>query len=156
MSRHGYRDDGWDDAEGQWQMIRWRGAVTSALRGKKGQAFLRELIAALDALPEKKLITRALVDHDGCACALGAVALARRMELPPMPDPDLEDYDLEEWWECNMPTFGIADALEKEIMYENDDGGRYGETPEMRWQRMRRWAERHLIEWDDEAASLRS
>src|SRR5262245_16738600 len=36
--------------------MRWRGAVHAAIFGKRGQAFLTELLAALDALPEKKLL----------------------------------------------------------------------------------------------------
>lgn len=51
MSRSGYSDD-----LDSWSMIRWRGAVTSATRGARGQAFFREMLAALDAMPEKKLI----------------------------------------------------------------------------------------------------
>lgn len=36
-----------------WSLIRWRGQVVSAIRGKRGQAFLRELVDALEAMPEK-------------------------------------------------------------------------------------------------------
>jgi hypothetical protein len=46
MSRSGYSDD-----HSEWDLIRWRGAVASAIRGKRGQAFLRELLVALDAMP---------------------------------------------------------------------------------------------------------
>lgn len=41
MSRSGYTDE--DDI---WAMIRWRGAVTSAIRGKRGQQALREWVAS--------------------------------------------------------------------------------------------------------------
>lgn len=44
MSRHGYSDDCHDDILSFGQ---WRGQVASAIRGKRGQAFLKELIAAL-------------------------------------------------------------------------------------------------------------
>jgi hypothetical protein len=37
MSRSGYSDD-----LENWSLIRWRGAVASAIRGRRGQAFLRE------------------------------------------------------------------------------------------------------------------
>jgi len=47
MSRSGYSDD----CDDQWSLICWRGAVKSAIRGKRGQAFLKEMLAALDALP---------------------------------------------------------------------------------------------------------
>ena len=38
-----------------------------------------------------------------------------------------------------MPTFGIAPALAREIVWENDEAGWYDETPESRWKRMRAW-----------------
>jgi len=43
MSRSGYVDNG--DIE-QWDLIRWRGAVASAIRGKRGEE-LRAKIAEL-------------------------------------------------------------------------------------------------------------
>jgi hypothetical protein len=67
MSRSGYSDDC-----DQWDMIRWRGAVASSIRGARGQAFLKEMLAALDALPEPKLIAEEL-ESDGAVCAIGAV-----------------------------------------------------------------------------------
>lgn len=56
MSRSGY-----SEIDDQWATIRWRGQVASVKRGQKGQAFFRELLAALDALPEKRLISGELV-----------------------------------------------------------------------------------------------
>jgi hypothetical protein len=145
MSRHGYSEDCDDDAA-QWSYIRHRGAVTSAFRGKKGQAFFREMLAALDALPEKKLIAGSLVDGDGCACALGAVAKARGLdvsEFVPGDDYDPEAHEGDGFgWLLN-----IADAMGREVMWYNDEGP-FNETPEARWIRMRRWTERQLIEWD--------
>ena len=56
MSRSGYTD--YDDSDfANWNHIRWRGQVASATRGKRGQQFFRDLIAALDAMPTKVLIT---------------------------------------------------------------------------------------------------
>ena len=46
MSRSGYSDD-YEPSN----IAMWRGQVASAMRGKRGQAFLRELIEALDAFP---------------------------------------------------------------------------------------------------------
>jgi hypothetical protein len=57
MSRSGYSDD----CDDQWRHIMWWGAVTSSIRGKRGQAFLREMRDALDAMPEKRLAPDALV-----------------------------------------------------------------------------------------------
>ena len=66
MSRSGYSDDC-----DTWPLICWRGAVASALRGKRGQQFLIELRDALDAMPEKRLIAEQLQDGTGCHCTLG-------------------------------------------------------------------------------------
>ena len=73
MSRSGYSDS--DDFD-YWELNLYRANVERAISGKRGQAFLRELIAALDALPEKKLISESLADADG-VCALGSVARSR-------------------------------------------------------------------------------
>lgn len=145
MSRSGYSDD-WPDDNSGWL---YRGAVASAIRGKRGQAFLRELIAVLDAMPAKRLINGELEitlnspnpyhrqEHYG-VCALGAVGQARGLDMSRL---DPEDPD------TVAAKFDIAPAMAREITYEND--GEFEvrpETPEERWLRMRRWAEHHLAE----------
>lgn len=125
MSRSGYSDD----YENDWQWICWHGAVKRAFRGKRGQAFLKEMLEALDALPEKRLISYELIE-EGEVCALGSVGLRRNMDLS-MLDP--EDY------KHIANTFGIARAMAQEIMYMNDECCFDIETPEHRWQRMRNW-----------------
>lgn len=136
MSRSGYHDD-----LDHWDLIRWRGAVASAIRGQRGQAFLREMLAALDALPEKRLIAGAWVvpdgpgihpDEQGC-CAMGAVALRRGLDLSDVEPYD--DYDRDQV----AKLLGIADALAAEIAHLNDERGRPRETPAERWTRMRQW-----------------
>lgn len=125
MSRSGYIDD----CDDNWELIRWRGAVASAICGRRGQLFLREMLVALDALPEKRLIAGAL--HDGLdVCALGAVAVARGLDVHTV-DPD--DYS------SIAGMFGIAEALTREIEYINDEWAVYDETPEQRYVRMRAW-----------------
>lgn len=169
MSRSGYHDDS-DDL---WASIRWRGAVAAAIRGRRGQNMLRELIAALDAMPEKRLIKGFLVTPQeaskydtfagecsgrvGEVCALGALGLARGIDMTGI---DPEDYY------AIATAFDIAKALAREIEYENDerepmkgesyldDTGRQRwrripETPEERWQRMRDWAAKQIWEWQD-------
>jgi hypothetical protein len=61
MGRHGYTDDSDDVLD----LGRWRAQVSSAIRGKRGQRFLRDVIRALDALPEKRLIKNDLVNEEG-------------------------------------------------------------------------------------------
>lgn len=107
MSRSGYSDDG-----DQWDLIRWRGAVKAAIRGKRGQQTLREIAAALDALPQKELAAESLVTADGEYCTLGALGRARGIDMTPIDPEDRESV---------AQTFGIAGALAAEIMYLNDE-----------------------------------
>ena len=130
MSRSGYTDE----PDSEWQLM-YRGRVASALRGKRGQAFLRELLAALDAMPEKALITDALVCERG-VCAIGAVAQYRGIDVSGV-DPEASDYV--------ASLFDIAEAMACEIAYLNDEHWA-PETPHQRWQRMRDWCLAHLKE----------
>lgn len=155
MSRSGYIDDLGDDDP--LALGRWRAAVNSAIRGKRGQAFLREFIADLDAMPVKRLIAESFAEEGtGEVCSLGVVFAARNLEQPTY-DPDSGDD-----WEVGEDAAGrlqIAGALAHEIIYMNDEGsiGRYEETgdplkprryvpetPEERWMRMRAWAAERL------------
>ncbi len=132
MSRSGYSDD-FDS----WASIRWRGAVASAIRGKRGQAFLREMLAALDALPEKRLIANELEEH-GAVCAIGSVGKARGIDMAKIDPGDRERV---------AGVFDIPFSFACEIMFENDEGTWAQETPEHRFTRMRGWIEKQLIEW---------
>jgi len=130
VSRSGY----FEDMDDQWAHIRWRGAVASAIRGKRGQAFLTEMLAALDALPEKKLVSMEL-ESGGNVCAIGSVGRARGIDMSAI---DPEDYSRV----ANL--FGVAEPLVQEIVWLNDEAGPWKETPEDRFARMRRWVE-HAI-----------
>jgi hypothetical protein len=157
VSRSGYSDD----CDG-WALIRWRGAVKSAINGSRGQAMLRELVQALDALPEKRLAPEALVTADGEYCALGALGRMRGIDLQGI---DPEDR------EAVANAFGISEALAAEIMFLNDEGVvetrtavnfevcgpmrpwehhaklKWETNPkagEMRWAQMRAWAVNNL------------
>jgi hypothetical protein len=165
MSRSGYSDE---EAEpGQFAM--WRGQVLSAMRGKRGQQFFRDLLAALDALPVKRLAQGALEEPDPvCAaatyqaglqpmltpCAIGAVGQARKVDMAWFNPSDAEDDP--DWANQRLSKdFNIASQLAAEVQYANDEGSvgvrvpdpsvswgyRYRpETPEERWARMRAWA----------------
>lgn len=131
MSRSGYVED-----LDHWDLIRWRGAVNSAIKGKRGQAFLRELLEALDAMPRKRLIVHDLLDDEhGDVCSLGCIGQARGIDVG-----KLDPYD----HESLSKTFGIAAALVKEIEFENDDGFWGGSTPENRWKGMREWVAKNI------------
>ncbi len=129
MSRAGYSDDICDN----WQHIMWRGQVASAIRGKRGQAFLRELIDALDTMPEKRLIAHDLQLGSG-VCAIGSVGVRRGVDMSTI---DPED------WDGIAGTFGIAAPLVREIEYMNDEAD-WQDNPEKRWQRVRDWAASNL------------
>jgi hypothetical protein len=135
MSRAGYSDD----IDDNWQLICWRGAVKSAIRGKRGQEFLRRMLAALDALPSKRLIAHEL-EKDGDVCALGSVARVQGMDVSAI---DPGDYD------AVASAFGIPQALVREIEYVNDEYLDHlpssPETEESRFQTVREWVVDHLI-----------
>jgi hypothetical protein len=132
MSRSGYCEDG--DIN-PLELGRWRAQVASSIRGKRGQAFLRELVEALDAMPEKRLIASDL-EHAGNVCAIGSVGLKRGVDMSRL-DP--------EYPEGIAGEFGIAHQLVREIEWLNDEGY-YGQMPEGRWKFMRDWAVSQLIE----------
>lgn len=145
MSRSGYIDD----PDSQWQLIQWRGAVNSAMSGARGQAFFKEMLAAMDAMPIKRLVAHELVEpeelpcsHWGLfksesVCAIGAVGKARGIDMSGI-NP-----------ECAYTVagkFDIAHALACEIVYMNDEAGAHRETPEARFIRMRAWVKSRIHE----------
>jgi hypothetical protein len=141
MSRSGYSDD-----LDNWSLIKWRGRVASAIRGKRGQAFLKEALAALNAMPVKELVSGEL-ETEGQFCTLGVVGRARGFDLT-----QIDTYD----HETLGTKFDIAACLSQEIMYMNDEYARDWEwiTPPgeshakriknpmagaQRWEQMRAW-----------------
>lgn len=132
MSRSGYCDD-WDGDD--WQAALAMGTVASAIRGKRGQRFFRDLVAALDAMPAKRLIANVLIREDSTGfenvCALGALGKARGIDLKPL-DPE-DPHRIGE-------AFDISTTLAREVVYENDEAAGARETPEQRWFRVRAWA----------------
>ncbi|MDA3922724.1 MAG: hypothetical protein PF501_18910 [Salinisphaera sp.] len=141
MSRSGYSDD----IDDRWAFIRYRGAVASAIRGERGQRLLRDLIDALEAMPQKRLIADELENATGEVCALGAIGKRRGVEMAGL-NPDASKRV--------AGTFDIAEALAREIVFENDEicdrkfdpatRGCRDFTPEERWQHIYRWAQSKL------------
>jgi len=132
MSRSGY-----SDCLEQGALNCYRANVERATRGKRGQKFFRDLVAALDAMPEKRLIDGELEEEEGAVCALGALRKAKNVPLEPLRDSD---------WDELGKAFDVAPMLAQEVMFKNDDDFAYHqeETPEQRWTRMRRWAAAQL------------
>jgi hypothetical protein len=126
----------------------WHANLRRAMQSKRGRAFLRELLEALDALPQKRLI-RGAMEQSGEVCALGAVGLKRCMDLDGL---DSRDHDQ------IADAFGIRSMLAQEIAYWHDqgmeacllgltDGGGWTEsTPEDRFTFVRAWVVARLGE----------
>jgi hypothetical protein len=135
MGRHGLSDA--SDSGDVLEFGRWRGAVASAIRGKRGQAFLRELLAAIDSIEPQRLIGDALENEHGEVCGLGAVGRARGLDLKAV---DYEDY------EAVSKLFGINEKLAQEIMWVNDEVISRNDVPAMlgRYQIVRQWVLDHI------------
>lgn len=132
MSRSGYSHN-----LENWSLICWRGQVASAMRGKRGQSFFIDLLAALDAMPDKRLIANNLERPTGEVCALGALGRARGVNMQGL-DPEEPAVV--------AGTFNIAEQLAQEVVYRNDEAGPWKETPEDRFVRMRAWVASHIIQ----------
>lgn len=130
MSRSGYSDDC-----GGWGLIKWRGQVASATRGRRGQRLLGDLLDALESMPEKRLYAGVFDDGKDCVCALGAVARLRGVDAPKI---DADDY----CGDLIAPLLDIARPLAAEVMYVNDEGSAM--TPEERWVEVYGWAREHF------------
>jgi len=96
---------------------------------------MRELIAALDAMPVKELHAHELRTAEGNVCALGAVAQARGLDVSPLDPEDTESV---------AAAFGLPDALTREVVFMNDEIGPRSTSPAERWKWMREWAENKL------------
>lgn len=139
---------GYSDELDQRELAMWRGRVASSIRGKRGQKLLRELLAALDAMPEKRLIREELVDGDGDVCLLGAAARARG--IPNIAAIDPEDHD------SLGKLFNVAPCLIQEIEFANDDEWGGSITPEHRFERMRKWLLENIREANAQTAPSES
>ena len=131
MSRSGYSDE----CDGP-ELNLWRGAVNQAIKGKRGQAFLREALAALEAMPNKRLTTDSLHEPtSGEFCTLGVVGASRGIDLKALEHESPVQIAI---------AFGISRALAAEIMFENDEEWCYPSTPEQRWERMHNWIKNEI------------
>lgn len=132
MSRSGY-----DEGECA-HLDLYRNAVDRAIRGKRGQAFLRELAAAMDAMSVKSLIAGELVAANEGVCAIGAVCKARGLNVA-----TVDAYDPESVGRA----VGIAWSMAAEIAYVNDEmtWNCPNDTGEERWKRVRAWVNEQFI-----------
>ena len=112
---------------------RWERNVRAVFEGKRGQKLLRELEAALLDLPEPRLSQGLVLDlaggaHGVQACALGAIALRRGVEVPDWLNSEGADA-IAEWAQFSLGlTFTAAwrlMELNDEEFSGIDDEGRY-------------------------------
>lgn len=153
--RIGYSDE--EDYPGQFGL--WQGNCQRSLKGKAGQAALRELKAALLALPSKRLIAENLVDAHGEVCAIGALAEFRGEITDEMIGQG--EYDMEEVGiQLGMPRLVAWKVVEMNDLQFNGTQLLWAEgpyrwpaeqpyyyvpvTPEERYERMLSWVQSQL------------
>jgi hypothetical protein len=141
MTRLHYYDDDSDPSQEGLAA----GALRSAIRGKRGQRFIRDLVQALDALPLPELAAGALEDEEtGCCCAFGAVRRFRGADAVPLWfHPMEEDMNPDNLVE----PFNVSKTLAWSVVQANEDGmiGNDKSTRRLRWKQVRDWAVRQLI-----------
>lgn len=140
-SRFEYCDDGEGIPIGLWRNI-----VKRSITGKRGQEALRELEAALLALPQKRLIS-GFVRDEGNVCAVGALGLYREMQAGKSLDDALEA--LPEWADNDFETaeygrdLGLTETLAWTIAEANDE--KFSDmSPEARYDAMLAWVRDRL------------
>lgn len=145
-----------EDFPGQFDL--WQGNCRRSLQGKAGQAALRELEAALLALPDKRLIANDLINGEGEVCAIGALAKQKGAINGRLVS--LGEYDMEEVG----VLLGMPRLVAWKVVYENDKGidfeyetlpGPYrwpmerpqirvDVTPEIRYEKMLAWVREQI------------
>ena len=131
--RISYSDE--EDYPGQHDL--WQGNCMRSIKGKKGQAALRELEQALLALPDKRLIANELETPDGDVCAIGA--LAKHRCFTPKADPE---YEMEMVGvELGMPELVAwkvvaLNDVDIDTYYDRKEGRCVPYTPEERYERV--------------------
>lgn len=137
----------------------WWANVQRALKGRKGQKALRELRDAMLALPEPKLISGRLATEDGHMCAVGVLAVHRRVskgerreevmrELAQLITVDEDGYDYDGDGDLKTAESGVKVGLTFALAWQlgsvNDSYVR-DETDEQRYERVMRWIDEQLL-----------
>lgn len=153
LSRSGFHEFDCYDRDEILAFGRGRGQIASAIRGKRGQALLRLIRDALDAIPNKQLGSDSLRGDKGCYCAIGAAYWFSDKPLPYVDHPDYEDFEIDELIiDSASAHLNAAEILIQEIMWNNDECVRLkrGEIPAMlrrrRWLWMRAWVDNRIKE----------
>ena len=134
MSRSGFHEmEDWD-RESILSSGRVRGQVASASRGKRGQAFLKTALAALDNMEDKRLSGGTFGVKDGCMCFMTSIATetGRASVFSGVRN---RDDDGEGVCENLAQAFDVAPVLIKDLVWDNDEYPYDG--PADRWGKMR-------------------
>lgn len=154
MSRVDYADE--EDFPGQWALQEKN--LERLLAGKRGQAVLRDLEAALVAVSEKRLIA----DHGvkaGQVCAVTALAVHRMVTLGQAREQALRELETEEreylgddydenggddQWTVDLgESVGVPHMMAWRLVALNDLDLDYC-TPEQRYEKVLAWTRRHI------------
>lgn len=139
MSRICWSED--EDYPGQFEL--WQSNCDRSLLGRRGQNALRELEAALLALPDKRLIAGELDNGDDC-CAVGALARTKETLID---SDDPEEVGIA----CGMPRLVAWKTVEvNDIILstkweppskEFPHGRSVNLTPEERYEKVLKWVQ---------------
>lgn len=147
MSRVQEGDYDWDE----WANLhagRWERNLRATLKGKKGQAALRELEAALLAMPDKRLVRGTFYEVDEYGneecCVLGALASYRGEEVAAWLN-DADDASAEDTAHWASKKLGMTFTMAYQLVWMNDEDYML-KTPEERWERMLRWVRERISE----------
>lgn len=136
-----------EDFAGHFEL--WQANCRRSLKGKKGQSALRELEAALLALPEKRLIANKLQDRQGEVCALGALAKYKNHEMAVAETTEDDEWD-DEWdydIDGSMEEFGVSLGMPRMVAWKVvalNDIELEGLSPESRYERVLAWTQRQI------------
>ncbi len=135
-----------DDEEFPGQFYLWEANCNRSLRGRAGQAALKELEAALLEMPQKRLIQHALSDAEGGVCAIGQLALTVKLrrgmsEVDARRELERESSDDFDTAQYARKHLGFPKLVAWSVVCENDDliGNARKETPEQRYERVLGW-----------------
>lgn len=142
-------DDG-DEENFPNQQALYAQATKNALKGKRGQAALKELEEALLAMPEKRLIEGGLCDNAGGVCAVGAMAVHRQVKAGLMTREDAMTMiatkygdDFHATLEVGREVLGLLGCVAVEFAYVNDEEA-CASTPEDRYDIVLNWVREQI------------
>ena len=159
-----------DDNESFLRACAFEANAKRALKGRKGQAVLKELEEALVALPEKRLISGTFADItvkqepgksiyeriEGEVCTMGCLLVHRKMtkhcrqrgqallEAVNEVTCDPDDGGSEAIQQA-AGALNLVYPLAYELAYQNDEMGDHEETPEKRYERILKWVRSQIL-----------